>query len=91
MALEETMGTWPVQDAKARFSEMLETCLREGPQVVTKRGAEAAVLVPATDWQRLKDAARPTLKELLLSDHARGDINVPPRGGRRRRKVRDLV
>ena len=47
------MRTWPVQDAKARFSEMLETCLREGPQVVTKRGADAAVLVPVTDWQRL--------------------------------------
>ena len=85
------MSTWPVQDAKARFSEMLETCLREGPQVVTKRGAEAAVLVPATDWQRLKHAAKATLKELLLSDHARGDLNVPPRGGRRRRKVRDLA
>ena len=85
------MRAWPVQDAKARFSEMLETCLREGPQVVTKRGADAAVLVPATDWQRIKRAAKPTLKELLLTDDARGDLNIPPRGGRRRRKVRNLV
>jgi antitoxin Phd len=85
------MRAWPVQDAKARFSEMLETCLREGPQLVTRRGAEAAVLVPATDWQRLTHATKPTLKELLLGDHARGDLNVPPRGGRRRRKVRELV
>jgi prevent-host-death family protein len=85
------MRVWPVQDAKARFSEMLETCLREGPQVVTKRGADAAVLVPLTDWQRLKQAARPTLKDLLLSDRARGELHVPPRGGRRRRKVRDFV
>ncbi|HUO91406.1 MAG TPA: type II toxin-antitoxin system Phd/YefM family antitoxin [Rhizomicrobium sp.] len=84
------MRAWPVQDAKARFSEMLETCLREGPQVVTKRGAEAAVLVPATDWQRLKHAARPGLKDLLLSDRARGELNVLPRGERRRRKVRRL-
>ncbi len=38
------MKSWPVQDAKARFSEMLATCLKEGPQVVTKRGADAAVL-----------------------------------------------
>ncbi len=38
--------TWQVQDAKARFSELLETSLAEGPQVVTKRGVEAAVLVP---------------------------------------------
>jgi antitoxin Phd len=85
------MRAWPVQDAKARFSEMLETCLREGPQVVTKRGADAAVLVPATDWQRIKRAAKPTLKELLLTDDARGDLNIPPRGGKRRRKVRNLV
>jgi antitoxin Phd len=83
------MRTWPVQDAKARFSEMLETCLREGPQVVTKRGADAAVLVPATEWRRLRHAAKPTLKELLLAGEARGELNVPPRGGKRRRKVRD--
>ena len=89
--MEEAMRAWPVQDAKARFSEMLETCLREGPQVVTKRGADAAILVPVTDWQRLQRAAKPTLKELLLSDDARGALIVPPRGGRRRRKVRDLV
>jgi antitoxin Phd len=84
------MRVWPVQDAKARFSEMLETCLREGPQVVTKRGAEAAVLVPATDWRRLQHAAKPTLKELLLTDDARGELNIPARGGRRRREVRAL-
>jgi prevent-host-death family protein len=85
------MKSWPVQDAKARFSEMLEMCLREGPQLVTKRGADAAVLVPATDWQRLKRAAKPTLKDLLLVDDARGELNVPPRGGRRRRKLLGLA
>ena len=31
---------WPVQDAKSRFSELLDTALAEGPQVVTKRGVE---------------------------------------------------
>ena len=60
------MKHWPVQDAKARFSELLETCLREGPQVVTKRGSETAVLVPLAEWKRLQGSARPTLKELLL-------------------------
>lgn len=79
------MKNWPVQDAKARFSEFLETCLREGPQVVTKRGVEAAVLVPVEDWHRLKQSARPTLKELLLTDEARGEIPLPPRGRFRRR------
>ena len=79
------MHIWPVQDAKARFSELLDTCLKDGPQVVTRRGAETAVLVPIDDWRRLQQAARPTLKELLLADVPRGDIPVPPRGQSRRR------
>ena len=61
------MKSWSVQDAKARFSEFLETCLKDGPQVVTKRGAEAAVLVPVQDRHRLQRSSQPTLKELLLS------------------------
>lgn len=85
------MKSWPVQDAKTRFSEMLETCLNEGPQLITKRGASAAVLVPLKDWQMLTRAAKPTLKELLLADVARGELNVPERGDKRRRGPPDLV
>jgi antitoxin Phd len=85
------MTSWPVQDAKARFSEMLETCLKEGAQIVTKRGADTAVLVPMREWQRLKRAARPTLKDLLLADGTRGELNIPERGGRQRRAARDFV
>jgi antitoxin Phd len=84
------MRAWAVQDAKARFSEMLETCLREGPQVVTKRGADAAVLAPMREWRRLQGAAKPTLKELLLTNDARAELNIPARGGRRRRQTRGL-
>jgi antitoxin Phd len=78
------MPPWQVQDAKARFSEMLDICLNEGPQVISRRGVDAAVLVPIDQWRRLRGDA-PTLKDLLLSDHARADIPVPPRGGQRRR------
>jgi antitoxin Phd len=79
------MQTWPVQDAKAKFSEFLDACMTDGPQMVTKRGAEAAVLVPVDMWMRLQAAARPSLKELLLSDSARMDTPIPPRGRLRRR------
>ncbi|WP_139559815.1 type II toxin-antitoxin system Phd/YefM family antitoxin [Methylotetracoccus oryzae] len=79
------MQTWPVQDAKARFSEFLEKCLTEGPQMVTRRGVEAAVLVPAEEWRRLQTAARPTLKDLLLSSEARAELPIPARGNARRR------
>jgi antitoxin Phd len=81
------MQTWPVQDAKARFSEFLDACLLEGPQMVTRRGAEAAVLVPVQEWRRLQSAARPSLKQLLLSDQARTDMIVPARGRAKRRQV----
>jgi antitoxin Phd len=80
------MKAWPVQDAKARFSELLETCLKEGPQLVTRRGADAAVLVPVEEWERMSQTGRPTLKDLLMSDQARMDIPIPPRGGRKRRR-----
>lgn len=84
------MQTWPVQDAKARFSEFLDACLSAGPQMVTKRGAEAAVLVPVHEWRRLQSAARPSLKQLLLTDDARAEALVPPRGQARRRPVTPL-
>jgi antitoxin Phd len=82
------MNKWPVQDAKARFSEMLETCLKEGPQLVTKRGSDAAVLVPARLWSKVEGAANPTLKELLLGDRARGDLELPVRRSLRRRETK---
>ena len=79
------MDSWPVQEAKARFSELVERCIAEGPQLVTKRGAEAVVLVSAAEWHRLQKSTRPTLKELLLQDDVRVDIPVPSRGSRHRR------
>jgi prevent-host-death family protein len=85
------MHSWPVQDAKARFSEFLEACIKEGPQMVTKRGAEAAVLVPVEEWRRLQAAARPSLKELLLSDEGRAALELPARGAARRRPIDPLA
>jgi antitoxin Phd len=85
--MEPTMRSWPVQQAKARFSEFLEASLQEGPQLVTRRGVEAAVLVPIAQWHRLQLSARPSLKELLLAPKPRftGGLPVPPRGRLRRR------
>jgi prevent-host-death family protein len=81
------MSSWPVQDAKARFSEFLDACLAEGPQLVTRRGAETAVLVPVAEWRRLQATARPSLKQLLLqADAAQADgLVLPVRGSAKRR------
>ena len=70
---------WPVQDAKSRFSELLETAIAEGPQIVTRRGVEAAVLVPIEQWRQLERMARPNLKDLLLAPEARTEEFIPPR------------
>ncbi|HHJ20639.1 MAG TPA: type II toxin-antitoxin system Phd/YefM family antitoxin [Gammaproteobacteria bacterium] len=81
------MHTWPVQDAKARFSEFLGACVTDGPQVVTKRGVEAAVLIPIDTWERMQKTAKPSLKELLLTNSARNDFLIPERGEARRRRI----
>ena len=81
------MSIWPVNDAKARFSELLEKSVTEGPQIVTKRGVETAVMVPIAEWRRLRERSRPTLKELLLAPEPRFEDGLPyPQRGRLRRR-----
>jgi antitoxin Phd len=84
------MASWQVQDAKARFSEFLDATLQKGPQVVTRRGVEKAVLVPIEQWRRLQKAARPSLKDLLLGTSPRFEEIVPERGRLRHRQPVDL-
>jgi antitoxin Phd len=81
------MGSWQVQDAKARFSEFLDATIKKGPQVVTRRGVETAVMVPIGEWNRLQKAARPSLKDLLLAPGARFENLIPERPELRRRTV----
>jgi prevent-host-death family protein len=84
------MSSWQVQDAKARFSEFLDTTLKKGPQVVTRHGIETAVLVPIEEWNRLQRTARPSLKALLLARDARSENLIPDRRKLRRRPALEL-
>jgi prevent-host-death family protein len=76
---------WQVQDAKARFSEFLDASLEEGPQIVTRRGVEAAVLVPIEQWRRMEKMTKPSLKDLLLAPEPRTEELTPPRTRHRHR------
>lgn len=58
--------SWPLQDAKNRFSELVQRARNEGPQEVTLRGVRAAVVLSAEAYDRMT-AARPSLGEFLLS------------------------
>ena len=80
-------NTWPVQEAKARFSELLETSVKDGPQVVTKHGRATAVLVPIRQWNASQAGARPNLKQLLLDRTRALDFPVPARGRLKLRKL----
>jgi prevent-host-death family protein len=43
---------WPVAEAKARLSELIDHALAEGPQVITRKGREAVVVVSTVEWER---------------------------------------
>jgi antitoxin Phd len=84
------MSSWQIQDAKARFSEFLKTTIKKGPQVVTCRGVETAVLVPIEEWRRLQQISRPSLKSLLVGPGVRFEKLIPERGSLRRRPAVDF-
>ena len=44
--------TWTVAKAKAKFSEVIERAMADGPQTITRNGRTAAVIVGADEWQR---------------------------------------
>jgi len=83
------MSSWQVQDAKARFSEFLDATIKKGPQVVTRRGVETAVLVPIEEWRRLQQSSRRNLKSLLLEPGVRFEL-VVERGNLKRRPPVDF-
>lgn len=71
-------GPWLLQDAKARFSELVRRVEAEGPQFVTVHGREAVVVVSAEEFRRLKGA--PTgraLVEVMKSSPLR-DVDIEP-------------
>ncbi len=47
-------GRWPLQDAKARFSELVRRVRSEGPQHVTVHGRDEVVVISAEEFRRLK-------------------------------------
>ena len=74
------MTKWQLQQAKARFSELIDDTLEKGPQVVTRRGIDTAVVVSIDEWRKLRDEKRLTWKDVLLGDGPRFEIPHPNRG-----------
>ena len=74
------MKHWPVQDAKARFSELLEASVKEGPQMVTRRGVETAVVVPIEEWRRLTAERLRNRNRSVAERPRRFELDLPNAG-----------
>jgi antitoxin Phd len=59
------VGTWHVQDAKTRLSEVIERACTEGPQTITRHGKERAVVLSIEDYHALA-VLKPDFKSYLL-------------------------
>ncbi len=82
-------GHWRLQDAKARFSELVRRVHAEGPQHVTVHGRDQVVVVAAEEFRRLKgDLSGEALVAVMRASPHR-EIDIEPR--RSRMPVRDVV
>lgn len=71
-------ATWPLQDAKSRFSELVRLAQRSGPQRVTLHGREVVVVVDAAEFQRLQgQRTGQLLLDALQASPAR-DVELAP-------------
>ncbi|MFZ2738911.1 MAG: type II toxin-antitoxin system Phd/YefM family antitoxin [Burkholderiaceae bacterium] len=59
------MQTWQLQDAKSHFSQVVDITIKQGPQLVTRRGQDAVVILSASDYRRMIGV--PSLLSTLLS------------------------
>jgi prevent-host-death family protein len=77
---------WQLQEAKARFSAVVNAAAKKGPQIITKRGIETAVVVDFDEWKRSQENQRPSVMDILMGPGPRWDDDfIPPRRKSRRR------
>jgi len=75
-----------VAEAKAKFSEIIERAMSEGPQTITRNGRTAAVVVGAEEWQR-KTKRAGNLAEFFAGSPLRGSNLKLRRVKARSRKI----
>ncbi|HMD65690.1 MAG TPA: type II toxin-antitoxin system Phd/YefM family antitoxin [Stellaceae bacterium] len=69
------MATWQVQEAKTRLSELIERARTEGPQTITRHGAERAIVLSIEDYRALA-ANKPDFKAHLLGGPKVDDFSI---------------
>jgi prevent-host-death family protein len=72
-------GDWTVAQAKAKFSEVIENAEKQGPQIITRNGKRAAIVVSVAEWERKTQRAG-SLADFFAASPLRGSglrINRP--------------
>lgn len=78
--------TWQLQEAKNRLSEVINRALTEGPQVITRRGEEVAVILSKQEYARLRHSRESLVTFFRRSPLAGLDLDLE----RDRSRPRDL-
>jgi prevent-host-death family protein len=74
-------GRWPLQEAKARFSELVRRAHSEGPQHVTVHGRDEVVVVSAQEFHRLEGARGGDALIAAMEASPYRDIEIEPKRG----------
>jgi antitoxin Phd len=69
------MATWQLQEAKTKFSEVIEDATTKGPQIITRHGTERAVVLSIAEYRALT-AHKPDLRAYLLGGPKFDDFEV---------------
>ena len=72
------MSHWQVQDAKARFSELVRRVRSEGPQHVTVHGRDEVVVITAEEFHRLRGSATGQALIDLMQASPHRDLEIAP-------------
>jgi antitoxin Phd len=67
---------WQLQDAKNKFSELVDRALAQGAQIVTRRGKKAVVVMPFEEYERLTQRASGLAQFLLASPLAGSELTI---------------
>lgn len=87
-ARDRRPGRWLLQDAKARFSELVRRVRAEGPQRVTVHGRDEVVVVAADEFRRLKGGVTGEALVAVMQASPHRKLDIEPR--RSRMPVRDV-
>ena len=67
---------WQLQDAKNKLSEVIEQALKQGPQLITRRGEKAVIVLSYKEYTRMKQSQTKLSEFFRASPLAKIDVNL---------------